>query len=39
MHYRTEIDVKQRRVTHRTTIKGEALGAPREWVERRLTEA
>jgi taurine dioxygenase len=24
MHYRTEIDVKQRRVMHRTTIKGEA---------------
>ena len=24
MHYRTEIDVRQRRVMHRTTIKGEA---------------
>jgi taurine dioxygenase len=30
MHYRTEIDVKQRRVMHRTTIKGEALVAPWE---------
>ena len=30
MHYRTEIDVTQRRVMHRTTIKGEALVAPWE---------
>jgi alpha-ketoglutarate-dependent taurine dioxygenase len=28
MHYRTEIDVAQRRVMHRTTIKGEAPIAP-----------
>jgi alpha-ketoglutarate-dependent taurine dioxygenase len=28
MHYRTEIDVNQRRVMHRTTIKGEAPVAP-----------
>jgi len=28
MHYRTEIDTKQRRVMHRTTIKGEAPVAP-----------
>ncbi len=28
MHYRTEIDVKQRRVMHRTTIKGEVVQAP-----------
>jgi taurine dioxygenase len=28
MHYRTEIDVAQRRVMHRTTIKGEPLKAP-----------
>jgi len=28
MHYRSEIDVKQRRVLHRTTIKGEAPVAP-----------
>jgi len=28
MHYRTEIDVNQRRVMHRTTIKGEAPIAP-----------
>jgi taurine dioxygenase len=28
MHYRTEIDVAQRRVMHRTTIKGEAPVAP-----------
>jgi len=28
MHYRTEIDVAQRRVLHRTTIKGEAPVAP-----------
>jgi len=28
MHYRTEIDVRQRRVMHRTTIKGEPLKAP-----------
>ena len=27
MHYRTEVDVKQRRVMHRTTIKGEPLVA------------
>jgi taurine dioxygenase len=30
MHYRTEIDVAQRRVMHRTTIKGEPLVAPWE---------
>ena len=30
MHYRTEIDVAQRRVMHRTTIKGEPLAAPWE---------
>ena len=30
MHYRTEIDVTQRRVMHRTTIKGEPLVAPWE---------
>lgn len=28
MHYRTEVDTAQRRVMHRTTIKGEALVAP-----------
>jgi taurine dioxygenase len=28
MHYRTEVDVTQRRVMHRTTIKGEAPTAP-----------
>jgi taurine dioxygenase len=28
MHYRTEIDVNQRRVMHRTTIKGESPVAP-----------
>ena len=28
MHYRSEIDVKQRRLMHRTTIKGEAPIAP-----------
>jgi taurine dioxygenase len=28
MHYRTEIDVTQRRVMHRTTIKGEVVQAP-----------
>jgi taurine dioxygenase len=28
MHYRTEIDVQQRRVMHRTTIKGEPIQAP-----------
>jgi taurine dioxygenase len=28
MHYRTEVDVAQRRVMHRTTIKGEAPVAP-----------
>jgi taurine dioxygenase len=28
MHYRTEVDTNQRRVMHRTTIKGEALVAP-----------
>ena len=28
MHYRTEVDTKQRRVMHRTTIKGEAPIAP-----------
>jgi len=28
MHYRSEIDVTQRRIMHRTTIKGEALVAP-----------
>jgi alpha-ketoglutarate-dependent taurine dioxygenase len=28
MHYRTEIDVTQRRVMHRTTIKGEPPIAP-----------
>ena len=28
MHYRTEVDTKQRRVMHRTTIKGEAPVAP-----------
>ncbi|MCW5604069.1 MAG: TauD/TfdA family dioxygenase [Burkholderiales bacterium] len=28
MHYRTEIDVNQRRVMHRTTIKGEPVQAP-----------
>jgi taurine dioxygenase len=28
MHYRTEVDVTQRRVMHRTTIKGEAPVAP-----------
>jgi taurine dioxygenase len=28
MHYRTEVDVNQRRVMHRTTIKGEAPIAP-----------
>jgi taurine dioxygenase len=30
MHYRTEVDVSQRRVMHRTTIKGEAPIAPWE---------
>jgi len=30
MHYRTEVDVAQRRVMHRTTIKGEPLVAPWE---------
>ena len=30
MHYRTEVDVRQRRVMHRTTIKGEPLVAPWE---------
>ena len=28
MHYRTEVDVAQRRVMHRTTIKGEPVAAP-----------
>ena len=28
MHYRTEVDVAQRRVMHRTTIRGEPLVAP-----------
>jgi len=28
MHYRTEVDVTQRRVMHRTTIKGEPPVAP-----------
>ena len=28
MHYRTEVDTNQRRVMHRTTIKGEPLVAP-----------
>ena len=28
MHYRTEIDSAQRRVMHRTQIKGEAVIAP-----------
>jgi taurine dioxygenase len=28
MHYRTEIDVTQRRIMHRTTIKGEVVQAP-----------
>jgi taurine dioxygenase len=28
MHYRSEIDTTQRRVMHRTTIKGEAPVAP-----------
>jgi alpha-ketoglutarate-dependent taurine dioxygenase len=28
MHYRTEVDTTQRRVMHRTTIKGEAPIAP-----------
>jgi taurine dioxygenase len=28
MHYRTEIDVNQRRVMHRTTIKGDPIVAP-----------
>jgi taurine dioxygenase len=28
MHYRTEVDTAQRRVMHRTTIKGESLVAP-----------
>jgi taurine dioxygenase len=28
MHYRTEVDVAQRRVMHRTTIKGEPVRAP-----------
>jgi taurine dioxygenase len=32
MHYRTEVDVAQRRVMHRTTIKGEPLVAP--WPEK-----
>ena len=30
MHYRTEVDTAQRRVMHRTTIKGEPLVAPWE---------
>lgn len=30
MHYRTEIDVNQRRVMHRTTIKGDPIVAPWE---------
>ncbi len=30
MHYRTEVDVNQRRVMHRTTIQGEPLVAPWE---------
>jgi taurine dioxygenase len=30
MHYRTEVDVAQRRVMHRTTIKGDPLVAPWE---------
>jgi taurine dioxygenase len=30
MHYRTEVDTNQRRVMHRTTIKGEPLIAPWE---------
>ena len=34
MHYRTEIDVDQRRVMHRTTIKGEPLVAP--WSESQM---
>jgi taurine dioxygenase len=28
MHYRTEIDPTQRRIMHRTTIKGEPVAAP-----------
>ena len=28
MHYRTEVDVAQRRIMHRTTIKGEVVQAP-----------
>jgi hypothetical protein len=28
MHYRTEIDVRQRRVMHRTVIKGEPMISP-----------
>jgi alpha-ketoglutarate-dependent taurine dioxygenase len=28
MHYRTEVDTAQRRVMHRTTIKGEPPVAP-----------
>jgi alpha-ketoglutarate-dependent taurine dioxygenase len=28
MHYRTEVDTTQRRVMHRTTIKGESPIAP-----------
>jgi taurine dioxygenase len=28
MHYRTEVDVTQRRIMHRTTIKGEVVVAP-----------
>ena len=28
MHYRTEIDVQQRRIMHRTTIQGEVVQAP-----------
>jgi taurine dioxygenase len=28
MHYRTEIDANQRRVMHRTTIRGEPVRAP-----------
>ena len=28
MHYRTEVDVNQRRIMHRTTIKGEVVQAP-----------
>jgi taurine dioxygenase len=28
MHYRTEVDVTQRRIMHRTTIKGEVVQAP-----------